>query len=112
MEKAGPRGLGEFELVVLLAVVRVQEDAYGPRILEEIETRTQRSVSRGSVYITLDRLESKGLVRSRKGEATPMRGGRKKRLFKATAAGLKSVRRALNELENLSEGLEPLLERS
>jgi len=68
--------LGEFEQVVLLALVRLGDGAYGLRIRREIETRTSREVSIGAVYATLDRLESQGLVLSSLGDPTPERGGR------------------------------------
>ena len=79
--------LGDVEHLVLLALLRLGEHAYGVPILEEIAARTGRRVSRPAVYIALRRLEAKGLVRSRMGEATPERGGRAKRYFTLTAAG-------------------------
>jgi len=77
--------LGEFELMVLLAVIRLGEDAYGVPISREIEQRSGREAALGSVYGALERLEEKGLVRSRLGERTPERGGRAKRFFRVTA---------------------------
>ena len=79
--------LGDIEHLVLLALLRLGEHSYGVPILEEIATRTGRVVSRPAVYIALRRLESKGLVTSELGEATPERGGRAKRYFRLTAAG-------------------------
>src|SRR5436853_4420362 len=73
--------LGEFEQVVLLAVLRLGEDAYAVSILDEIVRCTGRPVARGSVYITLDRLETKGYLRSGLGDPTPERGGRAKRYY-------------------------------
>jgi DNA-binding PadR family transcriptional regulator len=102
--------LGEFELIVLLAVMRLEGEAYGAAILEEIESRTRRPVARGSVYITLDRLETKGLLTSARGEPTPVRGGRAKRLFTLQPRGLRTLRQTLDDLGRLREGLEPVLE--
>jgi DNA-binding PadR family transcriptional regulator len=102
--------LGEFELVVLLAVLRLGDDAYGASILEEIARRTRRPVARGSVYITLDRLQAKGLLGSERGDPTPIRGGRAKRYFKLKPRGLRALKRTLGDLGRLQEGLQPLLE--
>jgi DNA-binding PadR family transcriptional regulator len=93
--------LGNFELMVLLAVMRLKDDAYGLPILEEIESCIAREVALGSVYAALSRLESKGFVSSRLGDPTPERGGKAKRYFKVTGAGAReagSVRRALISL--------------
>jgi PadR family transcriptional regulator len=102
--------LGEFELLVLLAVLRLGDEAYGAAILEEISSRTRRPVSRGSVYITLDRLVAKGLLAAVRGEPTPVRGGRAKRYFNLKPRGLRSLRQTLDDLGRLQEGLAPLLE--
>jgi PadR family transcriptional regulator, regulatory protein PadR len=101
--------LGEFEVVVLLAALHLGREAYGSAILDEIEARTGRRVSRGSVYITLDRLEDKGLLDSRLEAGSPSRGGRPKRLFRVTASGVKAVKHSLNVLVRMYKGLEPLL---
>lgn len=101
--------LGEFEVVVLMATLHLGDDAYGSAIRDEIERRSGRAVSRGSVYITLDRLEDKGLLASKFGGSTPSRGGRPKRLFRVSAAGLKAVRHSLSLLARMHKGLEPLL---
>lgn len=100
--------LGEFEHVVLLAVLRLDEQAYGVKIRREIEARTKREVSIGAIYATLDRLEAKGYVRSRAGEPTPERGGRSKRYFRVTAPGVSAVNRTHRDLRSLTEGLEIL----
>ncbi|MGH9324033.1 MAG: PadR family transcriptional regulator [Vicinamibacteria bacterium] len=105
-----PGMLGEFELRVLLAVVRLGEEAYGASILKEIADRTRRPVARGSVYITLDRLEAKGFLSSERGDPTPIRGGRSKRFFKLRPKGLRLLRQTLADLGRLQEGLGPLLE--
>ena len=103
--------LGEFEVVILMAALHLDGDAFGSAILEEIEKRTGRRVSRGSVYITLDRLEDKGLLSSRLGEPSAARGGRPKRLFRVTGAGIKAVKHSLATLARMHKGLEPLLGR-
>ena len=93
--------LGEFELMVLLAVIRLGEDAYGVPIAREIEKRSGREAALGSVYAALERLQEKGLVRSRLGDRTPERGGRAKRFFRATAQGIREVREAQRALTAL-----------
>src|SRR5262245_45412618 len=93
-------GLGGFELQVLLAVMRLGEDAYGVPIADTIEAASGREVAAGSIYITLDRLEEKGLVMSRVGESTPERGGRAKTYFRVTGNGLRAVRQAQRTLVN------------
>ena len=106
----GKAGLGELERLVLLAVLRLGEGAYGVSIRDEIFGRTGRSVGPGTIYPTLDRLEAKGLVRSKLGEPTPERGGRGKRHFRLTAQGMAEASRAWRELSRLAEGLEGLLD--
>jgi DNA-binding PadR family transcriptional regulator len=102
--------LGEFEVVVLMAVLHLGDDAYGSTIRAEIERRSQRQVSRGAVYVTLDRLAEKGLLTS-KLEATSSagRGGRPKRLFRVTPAGVRQIKHSVALLARMHEGLEPLL---
>src|SRR5439155_26521130 len=97
--------LGGFELLVLLALIRLGNDAYGVPISDAIEESSGREVAIGSVYITLDRLEAKGLVSSRLGEPTAERGGRAKTYFKVTAKGLREVRNAQRTLVNLWKGV-------
>jgi DNA-binding PadR family transcriptional regulator len=96
--------LGGFELLVLLALVRLGNEAYGVPISEAIEESSGRSVSIGSVYITLERLANKGLVSSRLGEPTAERGGRAKTYFRLTAKGLREVRQAQRTLVSLWQG--------
>jgi len=84
--------LGNFELMVLLALLRVGEDAYGVRIAEAIEDATKREVMLASVYAALERLQTKGFVSSQLGEPTAERGGRAKKYFHITAPGLRQVR--------------------
>jgi PadR family transcriptional regulator PadR len=93
--------LGGFELLVLLALLRVGDEAYGVPIAEAIEESSGRDVALGSVYVTLGRLENKGLVASQVGEPTAVRGGRAKTYFRITAAGLRAVRHAQRTLTNL-----------
>jgi DNA-binding PadR family transcriptional regulator len=90
--------LGEFELLVMLAVIRLGEGAYGVPISREIELHTRRDVAFGTVYATLERLQEKGLVSSKLGEATPQRGGRARRYFRVTSAGLRTVRETKQSL--------------
>jgi PadR family transcriptional regulator, regulatory protein PadR len=104
--------LGEFEITVLLAVLSLDDDSSGARVLEEIASRTGRMVARGSVYVTLDRLQDKKLVTSRTDRATPERGGHPRRTFKVTPAGLDHLRRSLQMIDKMTAGLEPLLNRS
>ena len=100
--------LGEFELMVLLAAIRLGDDAYGVPIAREIEQRSRREVALGSVYAALDRLEEKGLVTSRLGDPTAARGGRAKRFFRVTAQGLRGIRETRRALVNLWSGLPEL----
>jgi len=97
--------LGEFEQIVLLAVLRLKAEAYGVSIRREIVERTGREPTSGALYTTLDRLEKKGLLKSRTGESTPQRGGRAKRYYTVTASGSAAVARAQRAFRNLLEGL-------
>src|SRR5579862_2860100 len=85
--------LGEFEHIVMLALLRLQDRAYGVTVRQEIEHRTRREVSIGAVYATLDRLEAKGYVQSHRSDPTPERGGRAKRFFRVTGKGAAAVSR-------------------
>lgn len=105
------RPLGEFEQVVLLAVLRLGEEAYGASVLDEIRRRAGRRVARGALYVTLDRLEEKGLIRSRYAEGGPARGGRPRRLLALTPSGRRALREARETLLRLWQGLESLVER-
>lgn len=100
--------LGEFELMVLLALIRLGDDAYGVPIAREIEQRSRREAALGSVYAALERLEERGLVTSRLGDATAVRGGRAKRYFRVTAQGLRGIRETQRALVNLWQGLPEL----
>jgi len=100
---------GEFELLVLLTVLRLGDDAYGITVLEELERETSRTLTLGSVYKTLGRLEQKGYLRARVAPPTRERGGRRKKLYDLTSTGLKAARRSLADLRQLVKGLEPEL---
>jgi DNA-binding PadR family transcriptional regulator len=97
--------LGELEHIVLLALIRLGDDAYGVTVRQEIEARTGREVSIGATYTTLDRMEAKGFVKSRVGEPTLARGGRAKRHFTVTARGVAAVNRTHEAIHSLSTGL-------
>lgn len=101
--------LGDFEHILLLAILRLGDGAYGPAILEELERHTGRPPSAGSLYVTLDRLEAKGLLRSRLGDATPERGGRPRRYVSVTAPGVRELRTSRRSLLQLWHGLEGVL---
>ena len=102
--------LGEFEQVVLIALVRLGSDAYGVAIADEIHDRTRRDVSLGAVYKTLERLETKGLAVSRVGEPTAERGGRRKKHYRISAAGQRELRHSLRSLRSMVAGLAADLE--
>lgn len=101
--------LGTFEQVLLLAVLRVGADAYAPLVQEELERGLGRDVSRGSVYVTLDRLEEKGLLVSTAGSTEPGRGGRPRRLLAVTEEGLAALKEARASLLGFWSGLEERL---
>jgi PadR family transcriptional regulator PadR len=103
-----PGYLGEFELMVLLALIRLGENAYGVPISREIEQRSGREVALGSVYAALERLEEKGLATSMLGDPTAERGGRAKRYFRVTAQGLREVKETQRALVSLWRGLPEL----
>jgi DNA-binding PadR family transcriptional regulator len=102
---AGRDYLGEFEHIIILALLRLEDRAYGVTVRQEIEFRTKREVSIGAVYATLDRLETKGYVKSRYGDPTPERGGRSKRFFRVTATGVAAMNRTQRTLQRMTEGL-------
>lgn len=97
--------LGEFEEIVLLAIARLYDEAYCLAVLDELSERLERPMSLGVVHRTMQRLEEKGLVCSRFGEATPERGGRSKRLFTITLAGEQSLREARRIRNDLWDGI-------
>jgi PadR family transcriptional regulator PadR len=100
--------LGEFELMLLLAVIHLGDDAYGVPIARELETHRGKDVSVGSVYAALERLEAKGLVESNLGDPTPERGGKAKRYFRITREGLRQVQETRRVLTGLWEALPEL----
>lgn len=104
--------LGEFEKLVMLAVLHLGMDAYGATIVQELESRTGRTTSAGAVYVALRRLEDKDLVTSRLGESSPRRGGRPKRFFSVTGKGLQALRRAQEDWAAMTKGLRGTLERA
>src|SRR5213594_4417162 len=97
--------IGQFEQAVLLALIRLGSDAYGRAILNTVQQRLNRDVSAGAVYATLERLETKGLVSSRLAPGTAIRGGRARRYFIPTGAGLRALKDAKLATDNLWRGL-------
>jgi PadR family transcriptional regulator len=106
---AGREHLGEFEQIVLLAILRLGDDAYGVPIRLDIERRTGRALTVGALYRTLDRLEDKGYVSSAFGDPAPERGGRSKRYFTVRPLGLRTLRASREALTAMWEGLESLV---
>lgn len=98
--------LGRFEHVLLLAVVRLGDDAYGMTIRRELARHTGREISVGAIYTALARLEAKGLVQSKLGDPTPERGGKAKRFYRVLPAGKKAIARAQAILLGLARGIE------
>jgi DNA-binding PadR family transcriptional regulator len=105
-----PSNLGEFEQLLLLALLRLGDEGYGVTVRRELARRAGREVSLGTVYKTLLRLEAKGLVAARIGEPTPERGGRRKKYYLATPAGRRALGRSLAALRKMSRGLDPAWE--
>lgn len=101
--------LGEFEVLVLMAVLRLGDQAYPPAVRAVIEQRTGRTAARGAVYVTLDRLETKRLLLSRLEDAEPGAGGRPRRFYRPSARGLQALRRAVSGMARMRQGLEHLL---
>lgn len=101
--------LGEFEQLVLLGVLHAGDAAYGVPVWRAIEDRGGRATAIAAVYKTLDRLEGKGLVRSRIGAPTAERGGRAKRLYTVTPAGLRTLRAAVSSVRRMAAGLDEVL---
>jgi PadR family transcriptional regulator, regulatory protein PadR len=97
--------LAEFELLLMLAVMRLGDTGYGAALRREIEERTKRPVSIGAVYATLGRLEDKGLVVTSVSEPEPVRGGRSRRQVRLTARGRRSVEHSIGQLARMTDGL-------
>jgi PadR family transcriptional regulator, regulatory protein PadR len=103
-----PVYLGEFEQLVLLAILHLGDAAYAVPIRQELATRARRDIARGALYTTLERLESKGYVRSRFGEPVPERGGRPRRYFVVTARGIGTLKTSREALRGMYQGLEAI----
>ncbi len=97
--------LGEFEILILAALLHLRDEAYGVAIRQEIEARAGRASSIGAVYATLDRLEGKALVQPRMGDSSPERGGRAKRYFDITPEGERRLNASLDSLKRMTDGL-------
>ena len=97
--------LGEFEYLMLTAVVRLGDDAYGLAIRQEIQSTTERACSLGALYTTLDRLEAKGLIKTWMGDPTPQRGGRPKRMVRITSKGEQAASAFYQAVVRLSRGV-------
>jgi DNA-binding PadR family transcriptional regulator len=97
--------LGTFEQAVLLAIVRLREDAYGRGILREVQERLERDVAAGAIHATLERLEGKGLIRSRLGLGTPIRDGRARRFYRIEPAGVAALNDARAAVQNIWQGI-------
>lgn len=104
------QGLGEFEQMVLLAILQLSGEVYGVPIVEEIERRTGRAVSRAAVYVTLRRLEDKGLVASWMSEPTAERGGKSRRCVRVEPRGLQQLRESREAVDRMWRGLDPRLQ--
>jgi DNA-binding PadR family transcriptional regulator len=100
------RALGELEQLILLAILRLGEEAYGVPIVEEIQRRTGREVSRTGVYVSLTRLEKRGLVSSRLADPTPERGGKAKRYFRLQPEAIERIKASKAALVQMWDGLE------
>ena len=104
-----PAYLGEFEQLLLLAVLRLGSDAFGPDIARELEARADRAVSRGHLYTSLDRLEDKGLLRWKVASGTAARDGLPRRIYTVTPAGVAALRASRDVLQRMWRGLEGVL---
>jgi DNA-binding PadR family transcriptional regulator len=104
-----PQGLGEFEQMVLLAILHTKGEVYGVPIVDEIEQRTGRPVSRAAVYVTLRRLEKRSLVTSWMGEPTGERGGKARRCVRVEPAGIELLRETRRAMERMWDDLDPAI---
>ncbi|HEX5216968.1 MAG TPA: helix-turn-helix transcriptional regulator [Vicinamibacterales bacterium] len=109
MQRVPAATLGDFELLVLMAVLRLDNEASGSAVRDEIEARTTRRVSRGAAYVTLDRLQDKGLLTSRVVDAPAEAGGRPRRRYRVTSAGRKAAAQSLGDLVRMRSGIERIL---
>jgi DNA-binding PadR family transcriptional regulator len=108
-DDSGPPTLGEFEQLVLIALLRLGSDAYGATVRREIEARAGRTLAISAVYTTLERLEQKGLVRSWVGDPTPQRGGRRRKHFELLPLGARALKVAYRAFAGMTAGLEQRL---
>jgi len=102
--------LGELEQMVLLAILQLEDQAYGTNVMSELESRVDRKVSRGALYVTLDRLEEKGMLDSTIGGPNPRRGGRPKRFLSVTPEGVEALKKSRSTWMRLWEGLDSVME--
>jgi DNA-binding PadR family transcriptional regulator len=101
--------LGEFEQLILFALLRLGDDAYGVTVRQEIERRTGRDVSQGAIYTALNRLDRRGFVSSRPGETTPDRGGRRRKYYALEPSGARALKRSFSHVHEMASGLLPKL---
>lgn len=101
-----PEHLGSLEQLVLLALLRLGDGAYGVAVQQDIAQRTGRTPSFATIYATLNRLEDKELITSRLGDSTPERGGRRKKLFALRAAGHRAIQASIRDLRTMAKGLD------
>jgi len=101
--------LGEFEQLLLFALLRLGEDAYGVTIRQEIAHRTGRDIAAGAIYTALERLEARGYVQSWMGEPTPERGGKRKKYYELLPEGAKALGRSYENLQRMARGVAPRL---
>ena len=102
--------LGEFEQLVLLAIMQCGDEAYGAGLVRELEQRARRRVSLGAIYTTLIRLEEKGLIAARIGDPLPERGGRRRKFYRVLPSGVRQLENSLKALREMAAGLPRPLE--
>jgi len=102
-----PTALGHLELLVMLALLRLGDNAYGVRVQREIARTARRRLTFATIYATLNRLEAKGLVTGRLGAAGPGRGGRRKKFFTLSGAGAVALKRSLRAVDRMTQGIDP-----
>jgi PadR family transcriptional regulator PadR len=101
--------LGEFEQLLMFALLELEAEAHGVSVRQSIEARTGRQVSPGAVYTALERLESRGFVTSRVGDTTPVRGGRRRKYYDLEPEGAEALKRSYDTLASMAQGLESKL---
>ena len=101
-----PKSLGEFEILILFAIVRLKNEAYGATIHREIEERTERSIAIGAVYTGLARLQKNGYVQAKVGDPTPQRGGRRKKYYLIQPAGARALNKSVHAYRQMTEGID------